>query len=123
MNEQTEKLINEALAGAIEAAKKTGNFVIEQAPDLIQQLVLYKTWEYSLIIAISLGWFITSYFLIKWAIKKIEDTDGGTLAVIIVAIILDLVSIIAFFNTLFDLVKIVVAPKVWLLEYAAMLLK
>ena len=50
---KTDEQLAEILKKGLEAAEKTGNFVVEQAPDLIQQLIVWKTCEYILLILIS----------------------------------------------------------------------
>ena len=42
MNE-TDKQLAEILKKGLETAEKTGNFIVEQAPDLIRQLLIFKT--------------------------------------------------------------------------------
>ena len=64
MTAETDKQIAEILKKGLEAAEKSGNFVIEQAPDLVKQLITYKTVETSIcvLIEITLMYLIVIYF-------------------------------------------------------------
>lgn len=122
MSEQTDKVVAEVLTKAMEAAQATGAFVVEQAPDVVQQLLLYYTvreWAETTLWA-TLGGFMlykgVRLFKKGWA-EDDEDQfmPGGIL--ICVASPITFAGICNFFSAL----KITLAPKVWLLEYAARL--
>ena len=128
MNAETDKQIAEILKKGLEAAEKSGNFVIEQAPDLVKQLITYKTIETSIcvLIEITLMYLIFRYF--KYLYKKNnEDSDfisdnefhiGGMLISLVVAIFM----FIAFITDISNLIQLIFAPKIYLLEYIAQLL-
>ena len=128
MNAETDKQIAEILKKGLEVAEKSGNFVIEQAPDLVKQLITYKTVETSIsvLIEITLMYLIFRYF--KYLYKKNnEDSDfisdngfhiGGILILSGVAIFMFFV----FINDISKLIQLIFAPKIYLLEYIAKLL-
>ena len=128
MNAETDKQIAEILKKGLEAAEKSGNFVIEQAPDLVKQLITYKTVETSIcvLIEITLMYLIVIYF--KYLHKKNnEDSSfiegnsfhiGGMLISLVVAIFM----FIAFIADISNLIQLIFAPKIYLLEYIAKLL-
>ena len=58
---ETDQQLAEILKKGLEAAEKTGNFVVEQAPDLIQQLIVWKTCEYIFLILISIAFLFSIY--------------------------------------------------------------
>lgn len=139
MTEQTVSKTDEAVASvleaALEAAKVTGNFVVEQAPDLVQQLLLFNTVKFGLVFSVTAcGAVITGITagkLFKKAQQRSEQSSncyatmddfaqfwGGVFSAG-AGIIL---SIIAVSNSV-SFLKITLAPKVWLLEYAAALIK
>ena len=64
MNSETDKQIAEILKKWLEVSEKSGNFVIEQDPDLVKQLIKYKTVETSIyvLIEITLMYLIFRYF-------------------------------------------------------------
>ena len=125
MNTETDKQIAEILKKGLEVAEKSGNFVIEQAPDLVKQLITYKTIETSIcvLIEITLMYLIFRYF--KYLYKKTNEnsdfiSDNGLhVGAIITTFVL---SIFLFFVFIFDisnLIQLIFAPKIYLLEYIA----
>lgn len=125
---KTDEQLAEILKKGLEAAEKTGSFVVEQAPDLIQQLIVWKTCEYILLILISVGLILS---IKKWynsAIKRYGDFDDFIDSVEFVgfsiySIIVIPIFGIALFHSFFKLVQILLAPKIWLIEYATNLIK
>ena len=125
---ETDQQLAEILKKGLEAAEKTGNFVVEQAPDLIQQLIVWKTCEYIFLIIISIAFMFSLYKWYKSAMKRYDDFDGfyiKTESFIygVYAIVVILIFGIALFHSFFNLIQILLAPKIWLIEYAANLIK
>ena len=128
MNAETDKQIAEILKKGLEAAEKSGNFVIEQAPDLVKQLITYKTVETSIcvLIEITLMYLIFIYF--KYLYKKNnEDSDfipeNAFHGVgIIITSLMGIFLFFAFITDISNLIQLIFAPKIYLLEYIAQLL-
>ena len=128
MNTETDKQIAEILKKGLEVAEKSGNFVIEQAPDLVKQLITYKTIEASIyvLIEITLIYLIVRY--LKYLHKKNnEDSDfifDNEFHIIgmVITLIMGIILFFAFINDISDLIKLIFAPKIYLLEYIAKLL-
>ena len=125
---ETDQQLAEILKKGLEAAEKTGNFVVEQAPDLIQQLIVWKTCEYIFWILISIAFLFSVYKWHKSAMKRYDDFDGFCDKIeffiyCIYAIVVILIFGIALFNSFFNLIQILLAPKIWLIEYATNLIK
>ena len=128
MNAETDKQIAEILKKGLEAAEKSGNFVIEQAPDLVKQLITYKTIETSIcvLIEITLMYLIFRYF--KYLYKKNnEDSDFISdnefhIAGIVLSLVVAIFMFIAFITDISNLIQLIFAPKIYLLEYIAQLL-
>ena len=128
MNAETDKQIAEILKKGLEAAEKSGNFVIEQAPDLVKQLITYKTVETSIcvLIEITLMYLIFIYF--KYLYKKNnEDSDfipeNAFHGVgIIITSLMGIFLFFVFINDISNLIQLIFAPKIYLLEYIAKLL-
>ena len=128
MKSETDKQIAEILKKGLEVAEKSGNFVIEQAPDLVKQLITYKTIETSIcvLIEITLMYLIFRYF--KYLYKKNnENSDflydnefhfGG----ITITFVLSILCFFAFICDISNLIQLIFAPKIYLLEYIAQLL-
>lgn len=128
MNEETEKLLNEALAGAINAVKTTGNFVVEQAPDLIRQLLLYNTVMLSAWVLLGIVVLIATGLIVRkaWKFEKTlsyPDQGAGIAVGVVTFLVGGVVGCSLVFGHISELIKIVLAPKIWLLEYAASLVK
>ena len=128
MNAETDKQIAEILKKGLEVAEKSGNFVIEQAPDLVKQLITYKTIETSIcvLIEITLMYLIVIYF--KYLYKKNnEDSyfipENAFHGVgIIITFVLSIFMFFAFITDISNLIQLIFAPKIYLLEYIAKLL-
>ena len=125
---ETDQQLAEILKKGLEAAEKTGNFVVEQAPDLIQQLIVWKTCEYIFLILISIAFLFSIYKWYKSAMKRYDDLDNfidepEVLVFSIYSIVVILIFVIALFQSFFNLLQILLAPKIWLIEYATNLIK
>jgi len=127
MEEELQKTANEALKGIIEGVASAKEFILAELPEVVQQLLMWKAAE-SLIVfvicfSILLAAWVNLAFLIRylrkedfaesiaipWAIVSLFLTILGT------AIPLDIINL--------DWLQIWIAPKVYLLEYAASLVK
>ena len=128
MNAETDKQIAEIIKKGLEAAEKSENFVIEQAPDLVKQLITYKTVETSIcvLIEITLMYLIFRYF--KYLYKKnnedsdfISDNEFHIIGMIITSL-MGIFLFFAFITDISNLIQLIFAPKIYLLEYIAQLL-
>ena len=129
---ETDKQLAEILKKGLETAEQTGNFIVEQAPDLIRQLLIWKTVEYAIYTSLGIALLI---FFFKWT-KKVgremkekdydfEDYFMDGFANILIAIgylVAFTVGIVMIDENLQDLIQIVFAPKIYLIEYTAKLL-
>ena len=128
MNAETDKQIAEILKKGLEVAEKSGNFVIEQAPDLVKQLITYKTIETSIcvLIEITLMYLIFRYF--KYLYKKNNEysdfiPENAFHGVgMIITFVLSIFCFFVFINDISNLIQLIFAPKIYLLEYIAQLL-
>lgn len=112
-----DEAIAAVLSKALEVAQTTGNFVVEQTPDVINQLVAYNTALYTAGLVTGIALAITCAICFYKAVRSYCEsyltvsilTGFGALPFTIVNTIL--------------LLKITLAPKAWLLDYAASLIK
>lgn len=119
-----ENAAEKALAELLDKSMQAGDFLVEQAPMVVQELLAYKAFEhavYALVLFLACCLFV---FIILNRIKEFrrsgDDDDVG------IAAFLSLPAVMLFCFFLSDLlsfIKIMVAPKVYLLEYAAALVK
>ena len=126
MDEKVLAKADEILLKALNGVEKGGEFVIDQAPEVIEQLLVwnftYSLFSFlslvlgSLIIASVGGFFIRKVYL--------YDKGGGdyflTASSAVVTVLLFLLTFLAAFSSLTWL-KILIAPKLYLIEYAAKL--
>lgn len=144
---ETDKVVEEILTKAVEAAQVAGNFVVEQAPDVIQQLLTIHL-AYALFGVVCGVLLLAGFFWLAvfapfdklYAAQEAYATNSskhyGSAAwrtmerlefrcyggVIVGAACGIFGAAIAIFGGLVAL-KIYLAPKVYLLEYAASLVK
>lgn len=126
MKENLQNTVNEALKGIIDTATQIKQFSLEQIPDILNQLLMYKLAEAISGIVLGLIIIILSYFAFsKWSNQRMEYgmwADSKTAS----AIIGGAASIIAFIVVIVsisDILKITIAPKLYLIEYAVHLIK
>jgi hypothetical protein len=127
------KLQDQVLEWISSTAEKIGDFATTQIPPFINE---YLTWKFTeaLVTTSYVGGLLTILFvifclhikrLVKWAIESSEDTDGILLLVPIVFTIVTVGIIIGNFpiGEIKTMIQIKVAPKVYLIESAAQLIK
>lgn len=131
MNTNTVAYLEQSLIEAINLAKVTGTNVVtvlsREVPDITEQLVKYNLLKLSIA---TIGWFLLICGLLcvaRLCHKKLSEDDyyDKDFAVF-AAFLVTGVAIIPFVCLIADgleLLKLVTAPKLWLLEYAAKLLK
>lgn len=127
MNEQLQETINVILSKALSIAETTGDFLAEQVPEVVTQLLVWHAVEsaitFFLGLALVLVWLL---YLVPFIIRAIKGNDEDAQVVaIFVGILGGIPSLIVIPIFLSDIVwlKIWVAPKLYLLEYAASLVK
>ena len=113
--------------------EKSGNFVLEQAPDIIQQYVLYGRISTTISVLASLLFIFASWYLIyrvgikdSWKLGTERCGDwaiGRSAATAVGAIIMLPLSILAFLSYIHDMILVWAAPKVWLIQELAKLVK
>ena len=115
MNEQ----LQEALTTLLDKSLNAVDFMVAELPEVIQQLLVWKMWESAIwsFLGITLAMIISIGTCLLY--KKDESSEsymwfpiGTVLALIAIAAMCD-----------FDWLQILIAPKVYLIEYAASLAK
>ena len=119
-----EELLNQALEGVLSTMSETKGFVLEQAPEVIQQLLLYKTIGCAAGVVLTLLPIVASYFWIKKAFLEYEKnlSDQNVyiiMAGIIFGCLLTPLSVLCLCVCSMNLIKITIAPKIYILEYVA----
>jgi hypothetical protein len=128
MNELEQQLAK-VVEKSLEVAEKTGDFVIKQAPELLQEFYLWHT------VMNGLGVLLLFVPIILWVIfRKVgrkepygyigncevfgkNYRDGFAISYGIVGVFLSTLCLVSGFKSLIDFIKILVAPKIYLIEY------
>jgi len=131
------EVVNKLMIEMIETAGAVKSFVVTEAPEVVQQLLAWTVWEN----VIWLGIAIILLCLAIWNGLKIfkfnkkysgltyderQEGEGSFFMWFVSSIVLSLITLITTAHMpsyILEIVKISVAPKVWLLEYASSLVK
>lgn len=115
----SENALNEVVKRALEVAEKTGEFVIEQAPDLLREFYAWHTYSSIFWMVVSLVVVFLLYGKVKTAVKNFYSLDEEITDVLIAVIggASFLGFTIAFFVNAYNLIFILSAPKLYLIEY------
>ncbi|AUR83515.1 TMhelix containing protein [Vibrio phage 1.036.O._10N.286.45.C3] len=124
MNEQLQGAVAQILERAISGIDSSVEFMQAELPDVIEQLLMWYAVRSALFFIAGVSLLILIPFLWRKWIVKCENSgnycDGLDLYVIPA-----LLSIIPFFTSILILdiewLQIWIAPKIWLMEYAAKL--
>lgn len=127
MNDQLSKLLEKA----IEVAEKTGDFAIEQAPLLLQEFYSWRIASNIFGIVLALLMCYIPYILRLCISKKEEEgffdekilgrwfeTDEIPFILwCVLGVVSSLIGVIVFLCSVYELIFILVAPKLYLIEY------
>ena len=123
MNEELQKALTEILSGVLTAK----DFVLAELPEVLTQLLLWKFWHSLIIASLGVVVLICVLHFMTVYIKKVIDlgktNDDYYLWLIPMSIIGIPISMAAFISINITWLQIWVAPKVYLIEYAASLTK
>ena len=127
--------LNEALADLIvkttSAAEKTTDFLLAEVPDVTHQLLLYKMVENSVSLLFIVAFYVAAYKVCKKPVslfnkeidKDILDQDASIMFAVPMGLLIVAATSIIFlfvaYNKVAAILKIWLAPKIYLIEYAA----
>lgn len=124
-----ETQLSVVLEKALTVAEKTGEFVIEQAPQLLQEFYLWHTSKYILGVVLGIVFLLLARFLSNiWSVKDCGDSKDWTdvvlfgrvgegVSMIIPFILFGIVGIVTLIVNIYNLIFIYVAPKIYLIDY------
>jgi len=110
MNKLEETLAT-ILEKALNLAEQTGDFAIDQAPDLLKQFFVWHTWEHILGIVLCLIIALAVHIPIRWFVKEEEDES------IYLFELINIIPLVFLCINIYNLVFITVAPKLYLIDY------
>lgn len=125
MNEELQKKLVELINGAQKAGTEAFLFTKEQVPDVIQQLLRWKFAEALSVAAFCLALITLCFWVARWAWEAEGKSymDEGHAFCFMLSLLTSLISIIFLWVNALTALQIYIAPKVYLLEYAATLIK
>lgn len=129
--EELEKTLITILQKALVVAEQTGEFVIEQAPILLQEFYSWHIAKNVLSLLLFPTIYFISYKVFKYFGEKEKDNyktnkifnryydweDVWPVFGIAAIIILGFVAVVKIFISIYNIVFIYVAPKIYLIEY------
>ena len=130
MNEQLQKVLADIITRVTSGADAAIQFGKEQIPEILKQLLIWN-FTFSFLIwfsatAIIVGYIIWMLTKFKWWFKNQRTTtteqDAAVTVLTVIWGFISFIMIFVFWCNL-DWLKIWVAPKLYLLEYAASLIK
>ena len=125
--QKTDEVLSEVVKKALIVAKKTGEFAIEQAPLLLQEFYNWHICSSIFFIILGISFIIIGirlpYFWLdkeerNWDFKYLNRYgDEGAISAWFCFGIGSIVGIVMLIVNIYDLVFILVAPKLYLIEY------
>jgi hypothetical protein len=126
--QKTDEVLAEVIKKGLELAQKTGEFVIEQAPDLIKQFYAWSLYQNIFFIILGIIIFLIGRYLpYLWVTDKQEYNNdikffrrwgnGGAFFGWAVFVISGIVSLIMILMSIYDIMYLVTAPKLYIIEH------
>lgn len=134
MNEQLQQAVTTMIQQALEAFNKGASFMAAEIPDVVNQLLMWHAIRSAAMTALGVlilvVFVVTSYYQVKWWVAKDPNSRYDERRINMAygsAVLLNLIWIlpVAFAISIINLtwLQIWIAPKVWLIEYAARMIK
>lgn len=131
MNNELQTAITDLITGTVNTADQAKDFILAETPEFIQQLLLWKAIYGGVLFFVSIVAFYIIYRCARWGLlftkeisereDAIEDSEIARLVVGAVGVIVGCFVIAETLNLRW--LQIWIAPKVYLVEYAASLIK
>lgn len=107
------------ISKAIEAAEKTGDFVIEQAPLVLQEFYAWYTMKFILSIIFTFLGVVLFGLITRWIWKQDSDDGGHYIVGFFIGIVPAITLLGIMISSIYDLIFITTAPRLYLIEYFA----
>lgn len=124
---KTDKVLSVIVQKATIVAEKTSDFVIEQSPLLLQEFYNWHIWSNILFILLSILLFLIGRYVPYIWLRPINKTDdiiffnksgdGDGAAAWGTFVLTSLISLSIFLKYIYKLIYILVAPKLYLIDY------
>lgn len=125
MNEQTNKILIDLLQKAASGVDAAVSFSQAQVPDIIRQLMVWKAAAYGMRIFFMSLFLLGCILLFQRALKWYESFDNEALGFfsLLSSALIGALLVVGILANISNLVQLWLAPKIWLIEYTAELLK
>ena len=125
--QKTDEVLSQVVKKALSVAEKTGDFVIEQAPLLLQEFYAWHIWSDIFFILLAFSFIFFGFKLpYLWLSKEKSHWDytyfkrygdEGAVSAWVCFAIGNSIGVIMLIVNVYDLVYILVAPKLYLIDY------
>lgn len=124
MNEQLQAAMVDILGSVTATAKEGVAFLQGELPDVVHQLLVFKLWENVFETVFFIAVSIALVVLTKWTWKKFKDSYDDFIPCMLTGatVIFILISTVATYMGVRNIILINAAPKIYLIEYAAHLM-
>lgn len=116
----TKELVNQAFSQVLESLQQAGEFAKEQIPLVLQEMLQWELWSSIFIGVIFAAFAIFSYKALKWSYGKFQnstyDEEGYGFLIALLAVCIT-GSIIGVVVNVLSAIKVLVAPRVYLIEH------
>lgn len=127
MNDELQKQIATILLRALAAAQHGGQWIAGQIPDVLRQLLIWTEMKgFATLVLWIIGLIVGFFATFKWSNQQPEswgDWRMSKIACCFATAAWAIVFGIAMICTMYDALEAIFVPKLFLLEYAASLLK
>ena len=108
---KTDEVLSKAVEKGIAFAEKTGNFAIEQAPELLKEFYAWKLYS-NIGLALTMLVVMIALFLIIRIIARYEEDDS-----VYIFNLFQLLPLVFLVISIYEIIFITVAPKLYLIDY------
>lgn len=122
MNDELQKALAASIGKVVNAAEAGASFLQVELPEVIRQLLVWKAFEYGALAIIFIG--MGAWLLVKsigWFKKGYEEVEDGLLFVSTIVGVASSTMLLGGIWKAMLIVQILIAPKVYLIEFAASL--
>lgn len=128
MDEQLQKALAEIIGKVNNGINGAASFMSAQLPDVVNQLLTWYAAKSLIMCSLALVVLVVWFFAERYAINTLRanraDTDTWLLGYVVVGSAIRIAPVMLVGCTVnIDWLKIWLAPKIWLIEYAASLAK
>ena len=122
----TQTIINQTLLDAVSSIKGTSQFVAAQIPDVLHQFLIFRLVFNVTFLVCDLACVIAALMLLRWRCRVAAplcgrerfDADDKKQMAFMLNVFTIPIGVIAAIICLLHILEIIIAPKIYLLEYA-----